>query len=30
MNAPSSPSILVMEDDTAIRATLIDILELNG
>jgi signal transduction histidine kinase len=30
MNATSNPSVLVMEDDTAIRATLIDILELNG
>lgn len=28
--APSGPRILVIEDDPAIRATLIDILELNG
>lgn len=30
MNAPNSARILVVEDDTAIRATLVDILELNG
>jgi len=26
----TTPAILVVEDDTAIRATLVDILELNG
>jgi signal transduction histidine kinase len=30
MNAPNNVRILVVEDDTAIRATLVDILELNG
>jgi two-component system, sensor histidine kinase and response regulator len=30
MNTTSSANILVIEDDSAIRATLIDILELNG
>jgi len=30
MNSASSPHVLVMEDDAAIRATLVDILELNG
>ncbi|HVU24632.1 MAG TPA: hybrid sensor histidine kinase/response regulator [Opitutus sp.] len=30
MNPPSNARILVVEDDTAIRATLVDILELNG
>ncbi len=30
MNTPSGSNILVIEDDGAIRATLIDILELNG
>ena len=30
MNATATLTVLVMEDDTAIRATLIDILELNG
>jgi two-component system sensor histidine kinase/response regulator len=30
MNSASTARILVIEDDTAIRATLIDILELNG
>jgi signal transduction histidine kinase len=30
MNSTTSHHVLVIEDDTAIRATLIDILELNG
>jgi len=30
MNVPNNARILVVEDDSAIRATLIDILELNG
>jgi two-component system sensor histidine kinase/response regulator len=30
MNSASNLRVLVMEDDTAIRATLVDILELNG
>jgi signal transduction histidine kinase len=30
MNPASSANVLVIEDDSAIRATLIDILELNG
>jgi len=30
MNAPNNARILVVEDDTAIRATLVDILEFNG
>ena len=30
MNTSNQTRILVVEDDTAIRATLVDILELNG
>ena len=30
MNAPNNARILVVEDDTAIRATLVDIIEFNG